>query len=581
LIGGHDGTLGQSAASSAFNRLLEAKPHTPVYTMHKYFARRPWNVFRELISHYTSPREIVLDPFCGGGVTVVEALKLGRKVIGVDVNPLATYVTGMEVRPVDVEMLKRSFNRVKWNVRQRIMSMYRTTCSKCNAEAFADWLESDEPTKQILRLKYECPSCGYSGERTPSEEDNELAQRIARDFESSIDREHLSFPRTAIPPGDKTSSLLSQGVNYFHELFTRRNLLALALLRKEIDSVENSYGDFLRFVFSSSLKWASRQSHLRGEIVEGWALHAYWIYPKSLEINVWNTFERRWQAVERGKRYSNRTIESCKFGENFDDLSNGRATCLILTGSSDSLPIPTESVDTIVTDPPYGGNVNYGELSDYWTIWFSDGKLMDKRDEVIVNRTQAKTVQDYESLLYSVFKECHRVLKTGRCLVSTFNSRDLGIVASFVVAASKAGFVLHPDGLLYQKPIRAYTTTFHAMQIGAFVGDFVFTFTKTKLEPTATPARDELNRINQYVATLVNEEVSGEIAEPQVREKAYGALIPFLAKYAASDIDACRSAVEFFETQMRRQDEHFRNVRTKITSERRRRFLSGKSRRNK
>jgi SAM-dependent methyltransferase len=566
--------LDQLPATSAFNRVIEAKPHTPVYTMHKYFARRPWNVFRELISHYTSPREIVLDPFCGGGVTVVEALKLGRKVIGVDVNPLATYVTCMEVRPVDIEVLEQAFNRVRRNVRQRIMPMYRTTCSKCKAEAYADWLEWEEPTKQILRLKYECPACAYSGEKRPAEADNKLAQQIEKDFDSTIDREHLRFPRTPIPPGDKTDSLLSQNVNYFHELFTRRNLLALAILRKEIDSIENTYGDFLRFVFSSSLKWASRQSHLRGEIVEGWALHAYWIYPKSLEINVWNTFERRWRAVKRGKRYSNRTLEACRFAESFEDLNRGRATSLILTGSSADLPLPTESVDTIVTDPPYGGNVNYGELSDYWTIWFRDGKLIDKTNEVIVNRTQAKKVEDYESLLHSVFKECYRVLKTGRCLISTFNSRDLRIVASFVVAASKAGFVLHPDGLLYQKPIRAYTTTFHAMQIGAFVGDFVFTFMKTKQEPTVVPAREELGRINQYVENLVNEEVSGGIAEPQVREKAYRALIPFLAKYAGSDIDACRSAVEFFEGEMKRQDEHFKNVRARITSERRRTFLS-------
>ncbi|MGA2972468.1 MAG: DNA methyltransferase [Candidatus Bathyarchaeia archaeon] len=568
--------MDQQFTTSAFNRVIEAQSHTPVYTMHKYFARRPWNVFRELISHYTTQGEIVLDPFCGGGVTVVEALKLGRKVIGVDVNALATYVTSMEVRPVDIEVLEQAFNRVRRNVRQHIMPMYKTTCSKCKAEAFADWLEWDEPTKQILRLKYECPACAYSSEKRPTEADSKLAQQIEKDFDSTIDREHLSFPRTPIPPGDKTNSLRSQNVNYFSELFTKRNLLALAILRKEIDSIENTYGDFLRFVFSSSLKWASRQSHLRGEIVEGWALHAYWIYPKSLEINVWNTFERRWEAVKRGKRYSNRTIEACRFAESFEDLTRTRATCLILTHSSAYLPLPDESVDTIVTDPPYGGNVNYGELSDYWTIWFSDGKLIDKRDEVIVNKTQAKKVEDYESLLYSVFKECYRVLKNGRCLVSTFNSRDLRIVASFVVAASKAGFVLHPEGLLYQKPIRAYTTTFHAMQIGAFVGDFVFTFKKKKQETTMIPAREELRRINQYVKNLVNEEVSGGIAEPQVREKAYRALIPFLAKYAGSDTDACRSAVEFFEGEIRRQDEYFKNVRARITSERRRAFLSRK-----
>lgn len=574
-----DDVLSQLATKTAFNRVIVAKPHTPVYTMHKYFARRPWNVFRELISHYTSPGEMVLDPFCGGGVTVVEALKLGRKVIGVDVNPLATYVTGMEVRPVDVEFLEQAFNRVRRNVRQRITSMYRTTCSKCKAEAYADWLEWDETTRQILRLKYECPACGNSDEKKPTEGDDELAREIERDFNSSIDREQLSFPRTAIPAGDKTSSLFSQGVNYFHELFTRRNLLALAILRKEIDSMEDTCGDFLRFAFSSSLKWASRQSHLRGEIVEGWALHAYWIYPKSLEINVWNTFERRWEAVRRGKRYSNRAIETCKFAETFDDLGLGRANCLILTRSSTDLPLPSESVDTIVTDPPYGENVNYGELSDYWTIWFRDGELIDKKDEVIINRTQAKKVGDYENLLHSVFKECYRVLRAGRYLVSTFNSRDLRIVASFVIAASRAGFVLHPDGLLYQKPIRAYTTTFHAMQIGAFVGDFVFTFMKTKQEPIVIPAREELTRINHYIENLVNEEVNGGITEPQVREKAYGALIPFLAKYAGSDVDACRSAVEFFEGEMRRQDEHFKTVRTKIASERRRAFLSRKHKR--
>lgn len=541
--------------------------------MHKYFARRPWNVFRELISFYSSHGEIVLDPFCGGGVTVVEALKLGRKTIGVDVNPLATYVTSMEVRPVEIEVLEQAFNRVKRNLRQRIMSMYMTTCSQCKAEAYADWFEWDEAAKQILRLKYECPSCGQSGEKRPMDADKELARHIERSFDSTIEREQLSFPKTAIPPGDKTRSLLSQNIHYFQELFTKRNLLALALLRKEIDFMKDDGGDFLRFVFSSSLKWASRQSHLRGEIVEGWALHAYWIYPKSLEINVWNTFERRLRAVARGKRYTNRTIEECKFAESFDDLSRGFATCLILTGSSADLPFPSESVDIIVTDPPYGANVNYGELSDYWTIWFRDGKLIDKKEEIIVNRTQAKKEEDYQRLLHSVFKECYRVLKPERCLVSTFNSRDLGIVASFVIAASNAGFVLHPDGLLYQNPIRAYTTTFHAMQIGAFVGDFVFTFVKVRQDTQRVPAREELSRINKYVESLVNEEVGGGIAEPQVREKAYRAIIPFLARYA-SDMDACKSAVDFFEGEMRRQDDHFKSVRTKIASERKRRFLS-------
>src|SRR5690554_3388385 len=37
---------------------VKAKRHTPQYTMHKYFARRPYNVFNNLISHYSNEGDI-------------------------------------------------------------------------------------------------------------------------------------------------------------------------------------------------------------------------------------------------------------------------------------------------------------------------------------------------------------------------------------------------------------------------------------------------------------------------------------------------------------------------------------------
>lgn len=90
-----------------------AQGHTAIYTMHRYFARRPHNVFSYLIKHYTKPGDVILDPFCGGGVTVVEGLKLRRKVIGVDLNPMATFITKMEVMPVDLDDLEEGFRKVE------------------------------------------------------------------------------------------------------------------------------------------------------------------------------------------------------------------------------------------------------------------------------------------------------------------------------------------------------------------------------------------------------------------------------------------------------------------------------------
>jgi hypothetical protein len=111
-----------------------AEAHTPVYKMHRYFARRPHNVFEYLIKHYSNPGEIVLDPFCGGGVTVVESLRARRKVIGVDLNPMATFIARTEALPVDVSKLRDAFDAVEEAVRAEIESLYHTRCPKCKNE---------------------------------------------------------------------------------------------------------------------------------------------------------------------------------------------------------------------------------------------------------------------------------------------------------------------------------------------------------------------------------------------------------------------------------------------------------------
>jgi len=562
--------LGIKREKKPISKVVQAKPHSPVYMMHKFWARRPYNVFAELISHYTEPGDIILDPFCGGGVTVVESLRLRRKVVGVDVNPLATYITEMEVKPLNIESFWREFEKIKKKLEPDFSELYRTSCPLCNSKAVFDWMEweEDKPTK----MKYVCPKCG-AGVKEATQEDVEIAKKIEENFENFVLERQLWYPRAEIPRGDKTSGIINDGYRYFWQLFTKRNLLALSLLYREISAVSDSEaGDFLKFAFSSSLKWASRQSHLRGNIVEGWAMHAYWIYPKTLEINVWNTFHRRVLAVARGKKYSNKHIGSYyKRAESFKDLLNNTATCLILTQSSTKLPIEDEAVDAVITDPPYGGNVNYGELADYWMVWLNQDKPIDKTDEIIINKSQKKGLSDYELGLTQVFKECYRVLKKGGPLVATFNSRNLHVVASFVIAATQAGFVLHPQGLLYQPPIKAYTTTFHAIFVGAFVGDFIFTFHKP-LNPTAnvTSASAELKDFKQYVDDLIKNHVSEKITEPELREKAYRALIPFLARHAQKNIHECREAVKYFEMQMRKLDPHFRELRKKIIEERRR-----------
>ena len=553
-------------------KVLEAEPHTPVYKMHKYFARRPWNVFRELIQQHSSPGDIVLDPFLGGGVTVVESLRLKRKVIGTDVNPLAVFITRMEASPLDLDRFEEARRLIASKIKDEIQSLYLTKCPDCGMNAQADWYEWNEAERKILRIKFDCTHCGHSGIKKPLLDDFALAKRLDDEFEATIQKRQLWFPQTEVPQGDKTNSLLNNGTTHFNQIYTRRNLLALSILLNEIDRSDSATREFLKFTFSSCLKWCSRQSHLRGRIVEGWAMHAYWIYPNSLELNVWNTLERRFDAVIRGKKFSNEEIgDFYKAAKRFEDLKH--ASCLLLSRSSTNLPVPDNSVDAIITDPPYGANVNYGELADYWWIWLNDGKTIEKEEEAVINRTRRKSIREYEEALTKVFKECMRVLRPGGAFVSTFNSKDAAVVTAFITAASRAGFEIDSKGISYQEPIKAYTTTFHAIQVGAFVGDFIFRFTKRvharRVNVHIGP--EDLSDFKNALGSLISGCVKNELTESQIRESAYKHLIPFIASHSSVP-SCCVQATEFFESKMRESSEHFRNRRKSIIEVRRRTF---------
>src|ERR1039457_5264417 len=71
-----------------------------------YFYRYPARfspVFaREAVKTFTEPGDFVLDPFCGGGTTLVEALSLGRRAAGMDVSSLATFLARTKTTPISV-----------------------------------------------------------------------------------------------------------------------------------------------------------------------------------------------------------------------------------------------------------------------------------------------------------------------------------------------------------------------------------------------------------------------------------------------------------------------------------------------
>ena len=65
----------------------------PPHNFYKYPARFAPDFARQAIQAFTKPGETVLDPFCGSGTTIVEAMSAGRRAAGFDVSSLAAFIS--------------------------------------------------------------------------------------------------------------------------------------------------------------------------------------------------------------------------------------------------------------------------------------------------------------------------------------------------------------------------------------------------------------------------------------------------------------------------------------------------------
>lgn len=172
--------------------------YRPIYTMHKWWARRLGSVFRSINLYslaeermnatdtakektsiedfngesdelswdgdveslwrdfYTHDIDLegkaVLDPFMGGGTTIVEALRMNANVVGKDLNPVAWFTVKNEIQPVESEKLQEKFDDLKEEVSEDIKKEFSTECPECSSDADAMyyfWI------KQL-----ECRNCG-------------------------------------------------------------------------------------------------------------------------------------------------------------------------------------------------------------------------------------------------------------------------------------------------------------------------------------------------------------------------------------------------------------------------------------
>jgi 16S rRNA G966 N2-methylase RsmD len=476
--------------------LQERRPQK--YQIHKYFARKPANIVAEYINTYSKRGEIVLDPFCGSGVTPAEALRLGRKAIAIDLDPVAIFLTRLTCQHANLTQLQKAFERIKGSVKEEINKLYLTKCPKCQSDAITThtiWqLEDKHPAKtKSLEIWYQClnPYCNSKGEKLVEDDDLAKLQQIE---EMEIP---YWYPQTRLYYPDGSAFEKKEKLDSIDELFTKRALIALSLVYHEIEALaEGVVKDLMKLAFSSTLPQVSRmviviERTKAGELKKkrqagGWIRPSYWAPAKHFELNVWDNFENRYQAMLKGKEESNKDITRYQQAEDIDNLLSGKANILLMNESALSAlrKLPDNCVDYVFTDPPYGGAIQYLELGTLWSSWL--GFEMNYGDELTINPAQKKTFDYYHQLLRTIFDEVYRVVKVGRWVTITFHSTDIKVYNSIIRAVSYAGFDL--ENIVYQPAPASPKASLQPY--GSAVGDYYLRFRKplstAKLPPEST-----------------------------------------------------------------------------------------------
>ncbi|MFC0722243.1 DNA methyltransferase [Enterococcus faecalis] len=291
----------------------------------------------------------------------------------------------------------------------------------------------NEAKRVIVLVNY----TNYSGKKIlerVTNQDIELFKKI--DSEEIINW----LPTNEIPNGDEIPRVRRLGITNVNQLYFKKSQIILSDFREKINNSNNK--DFLLLLFTSQLINISKLNRFRPGVSFPYNPMSGTMYIGSLvsESNVIEAYRNKLKKFEKAFIIKNRNT-------------------MISTQSSTKINLNDNSIDYIFTDPPFGANLMYSELSFMWETWIKLQTNTDK--ETIISKKQNKGVDEYLRLLTATFSEYYRILKPNKWITVEFSNSKASVWNAIQDAMQKSGFIIANVSALdkQQGSFKAVTTT--------------------------------------------------------------------------------------------------------------------------
>jgi len=358
----------------------------------------------------------------------------------------------------------------------------RCACPHCGAVNTFPAPRSGPPRHRLFAIEYHCPVCkGQHIGRFFKKPDSEDLARLV-EVKDEWTRLHPRFvPDDLIPSGDETDRLHRWGYHYYREMFNTRQLLGLersACLISQVDqervrnALATNLSDLLRYQ-----NMLCRYDTMALKSLDIFSVHGYPVGLIQCESNLLGILDPRkamsigsggWSNIVdkfgKAKAYCDLPFEVRHYGQEKEivpiegewigDEPNGayprdRRKVQIACADAATLDLPEGSLDAVLTDPPYFGNVQYAELMDFCYVWlrrlvgtttpaFAKASTRDT-EELTGNENMGRGLDHFTEGLSAVFRNMARALKCGSPLAFTYHHNDLRAYYPVAVAILDAG----------------------------------------------------------------------------------------------------------------------------------------------
>jgi hypothetical protein len=282
----------------------KAKTNYGIHSFHWYLSTYVPQIPNILISSLSKSKEdLILDPFSGRGTTLVEAMRLNRHSIGIDLNPMAIFISKVKttmINPIDLE--------------KEISNLLRNIIEEAENLSWSPFFSNGV------------------------------------NINIDLEKNNPNFPNK-------------------HQWFHKNTLIELALIKKEINRIENKdIREFCLLAFSDRLKYCSVHSNRNYGYIADNCLNPSKNGTKKYELKYKN-------AIKEFKDKLNDMLADFKvfineLREKNISIKEANSLTRCIPANSQNLSfIEDESIDQIITSPPYPLATDYlmgFRLSFYW-----------------------------------------------------------------------------------------------------------------------------------------------------------------------------------------------------------------------